>query len=85
MSRCSRSPAGARASRPATSMPRPRRRRSSSYDPRIAIPIHWGTFAPFYRRRAYDLDAGERFAARARIVAPEVEVRVLRVGERTPI
>ncbi len=52
--------------------------------PRIAIPIHWATFAPFYRARPYHVDAGERFAARARIVAPEVEVRVLGVGESCP-
>ncbi len=49
--------------------------------PRIAIPIHWATFAPFYRSRPYHLGAGERFAARARVVAPEVEVRILSVGE----
>jgi L-ascorbate metabolism protein UlaG (beta-lactamase superfamily) len=49
--------------------------------PRLAIPMHWATFAPFYRRRPYHLDAGERFAARARVVAPDVEVRVLGVGE----
>jgi L-ascorbate metabolism protein UlaG (beta-lactamase superfamily) len=53
--------------------------------PRIAIPIHWATFAPFYRSRPYHLDAGEQFAARARIVAPEVEVRVLSVGESCPL
>jgi L-ascorbate metabolism protein UlaG (beta-lactamase superfamily) len=53
--------------------------------PRLAIPIHWATFAPFYRSRSYDLDAGERFAARARVVAPEVEVRVLEVGASCPI
>jgi L-ascorbate metabolism protein UlaG (beta-lactamase superfamily) len=53
--------------------------------PRIAIPIHWGTLAPFYRRTPYDADAGARFAALARLAAPEVDVRVLRVGETTPI
>jgi L-ascorbate metabolism protein UlaG (beta-lactamase superfamily) len=50
--------------------------------PRIAIPIHWGTLAPLYRRTPYDLDAGARFAALARLAVPEVDVRVLRVGER---
>jgi L-ascorbate metabolism protein UlaG (beta-lactamase superfamily) len=53
--------------------------------PRIAIPIHWGTLAPLYRRTPYDLDAGARFAALARLAAPEVDVRVLRVGETTPL
>jgi L-ascorbate metabolism protein UlaG (beta-lactamase superfamily) len=50
--------------------------------PRIAIPVHWATFAPLHRLRPYDRDAGERFAACARLVAPAVDVRVLRVGER---
>ena len=50
-------------------------------EPRIAIPIHWGTLAPLYRRTPYDPDAGARFAALARLAAPEVDVRVLRVGE----
>jgi len=53
--------------------------------PRVAIPIHWGTFAPFYRRGAYDTDAGARFAALARLAVPDVDVRVLRVGESCPI
>jgi len=53
--------------------------------PRIAIPIHWGTLAPLYRREAYDHDAGARFAALARIDAPLVDVRVLRVGETTQL
>lgn len=53
--------------------------------PRIAIPIHWGTLAPLYRRRPYDLDAGARFAALARMATPEVDVRVLAVGATTPL
>lgn len=53
--------------------------------PRIAIPIHWGTLAPLYRRTPYDPDAGARFAALARLAAPEVDVRVLRVGEATSL
>ena len=50
-------------------------------EPRIAIPIHWGTLAPLYRRTPYDPDAVRAFAALARLAAPEVDVRVLRVGE----
>jgi len=57
----------------------------SLLQPRIAIPIHWGTLAPLYRRRVYDMDAGARFAALARLSAPEVDVRVLRVGEATSL
>jgi L-ascorbate metabolism protein UlaG (beta-lactamase superfamily) len=53
--------------------------------PRIAIPIHWGTLAPLHRRTAYDPDPGARFAALARLAAPEVDVRVLRVGETTSL
>jgi L-ascorbate metabolism protein UlaG (beta-lactamase superfamily) len=53
--------------------------------PRIAIPIHWGTLAPLHRRSVYDPDAGARFAALARLTVPEVDVRVLRVGETTAL
>jgi L-ascorbate metabolism protein UlaG (beta-lactamase superfamily) len=53
--------------------------------PRLAIPIHWGTFAPLYRRSVYDQDAGKRLVALARLAAPEVDVRVLRVGDSCPI
>jgi L-ascorbate metabolism protein UlaG (beta-lactamase superfamily) len=53
--------------------------------PRIAIPAHWGTFAPFYRGVPHNADAGLRFAEHAQRVAPDVEVRVLRPGESTPI
>jgi L-ascorbate metabolism protein UlaG (beta-lactamase superfamily) len=49
--------------------------------PRLAVPIHWGTFRPFGRGRG---DAGEpaRFAARVAAVAPATIVRVLPPGER---
>jgi L-ascorbate metabolism protein UlaG (beta-lactamase superfamily) len=55
--------------------------------PRIAIPIHWGTFAlPRPVRPAGDADAPAReFAARCREVAPDVEVRVLAPGETTVV
>src|SRR5262249_53528323 len=50
--------------------------------PRIAVPIHWGTLRPFYRTRPYPgPPPGESFAERARDLAPEVDVRVLRPGE----
>jgi L-ascorbate metabolism protein UlaG (beta-lactamase superfamily) len=47
--------------------------------PRVAVPIHWGTFAsPFARPSA---GQEELFALRAAELAPEVEVRLLAVGE----
>ena len=48
--------------------------------PRLAVPIHWGTYRPVHRRLTF-ADAADRFAARAAEVAPDVEVRILRVGE----
>jgi L-ascorbate metabolism protein UlaG (beta-lactamase superfamily) len=53
--------------------------------PRYCVPVHWGTFRPFYRREPYpaDLAAGDELKRRAEVLAPEVEVRVLRPGERT--
>jgi L-ascorbate metabolism protein UlaG (beta-lactamase superfamily) len=52
--------------------------------PRLAVPIHWGTLKPVYRRTPYSGGAPEEFAARVDEVAPEVEVRILRVGESCP-
>jgi L-ascorbate metabolism protein UlaG (beta-lactamase superfamily) len=47
--------------------------------PRVAVPIHWGTLAPFGRRSLGDpaLD----FVRHAAKIAPEVQVRVLEPGE----
>jgi L-ascorbate metabolism protein UlaG (beta-lactamase superfamily) len=55
--------------------------------PRVAVPIHWGTLRPFYRRSPYEQGAspGERFAALANELAPQVEVRLLAPGERCTI
>jgi L-ascorbate metabolism protein UlaG (beta-lactamase superfamily) len=50
--------------------------------PRIAVPIHWGT----YRRIGLDRDAAllrmpaETFARLAREAAPDVDVQILPVG-----
>jgi L-ascorbate metabolism protein UlaG (beta-lactamase superfamily) len=50
--------------------------------PRLAVPIHWGTLSAFYRRTRGPADGAARaFAARAREVAPDVEVRILGIGE----
>jgi L-ascorbate metabolism protein UlaG (beta-lactamase superfamily) len=51
--------------------------------PRIAVPIHWGTLRPLYKssRGAFLREPPEKFAAAARRLAPDVDVRVLRPGE----
>jgi L-ascorbate metabolism protein UlaG (beta-lactamase superfamily) len=43
--------------------------------PRVAVPIHWGTFAPANQT------AGREFQRQAAELAPEVDVRVLAPGE----
>ena len=48
--------------------------------PRIAVPIHWGTFRAPFGARPDDRPARE-FAQAAAELAPEVEVRVLAIGE----
>jgi L-ascorbate metabolism protein UlaG (beta-lactamase superfamily) len=58
-------------------------------EPRVAIPIHWGTYAPWHWRLSghqppLDDPAGAFVEAAAR-VAPDVEVRVLQPGERTDV
>jgi L-ascorbate metabolism protein UlaG (beta-lactamase superfamily) len=52
--------------------------------PRIAVPIHWGTYLPFFRssRAAFLTEPPKAFARAAAITAPEVEVRILRPGEQ---
>lgn len=51
--------------------------------PRVAIPIHWGTFAPAWRPEGYpdQESAAADFRDQAKETAPEVEVCVLRAGE----
>lgn len=50
--------------------------------PRIAVPIHWGTFAPIHTRQTEFLRTPpEAFKRAAHRLAPEVDVRVLRPGE----
>jgi L-ascorbate metabolism protein UlaG (beta-lactamase superfamily) len=54
--------------------------------PRVAIPIHWGTFHPRYARRGpWFSEPGREFAAQVAAVAPDVEVRVLAPGESTSV
>jgi len=56
--------------------------------PRIAIPIHWGTFQPIWTRRRHRrllVKPAREFARLAAEVAPEVDVRVLEPGEATSL
>jgi L-ascorbate metabolism protein UlaG (beta-lactamase superfamily) len=56
--------------------------------PAAAVPIHWGTLYPHQLHRVWKRalrEPGDRFAAYARRIAPEVDVRVLRPGETTTI
>jgi L-ascorbate metabolism protein UlaG (beta-lactamase superfamily) len=49
--------------------------------PRLAIPIHWGTFAlPWLARAGVDRAPAREFAAQVAARAPAVEVRVLEPG-----
>ncbi len=56
--------------------------------PRAVVPIHWGTLYPRQLHRVWKRalrDPGDRFAAHARDVAPDVDVRVLDPGASTSI
>jgi L-ascorbate metabolism protein UlaG (beta-lactamase superfamily) len=48
--------------------------------PRIAVPVHWGTFRTPFGPRPDDRPARE-FVRAAAELAPDVDVRVLRIGE----
>ena len=54
--------------------------------PRIAVPIHWGTYRPLHHGVRRDPDflkqPAEDFVREMAKTAPEVEVRVLQPGER---
>ncbi len=49
--------------------------------PRVAVPIHWGTYRPIGSRRSAAERPPERFVRLAADAAPDVDVRVLEVGE----
>lgn len=52
--------------------------------PRLAVPVHWGTLYPLGLRHLHGAPLrrpGPRFAARAAVLAPQVEARVLSPGE----
>jgi L-ascorbate metabolism protein UlaG (beta-lactamase superfamily) len=48
--------------------------------PRVAIPIHWGTYSP-WRAPSHSNEPAMKFAEIAATVAPAVEVRVLSPGQ----
>jgi L-ascorbate metabolism protein UlaG (beta-lactamase superfamily) len=52
--------------------------------PKIAVPIHWGTYRPFHRGSGawFLRQPAQAFAREASELAPEVEVHVLQPGER---
>jgi len=52
--------------------------------PRIAVPIHWGTYRPLHlsARSKFLSDPAEAFVNEASELAPEVQVEVLRPGDR---
>jgi L-ascorbate metabolism protein UlaG (beta-lactamase superfamily) len=56
-------------------------------EPRIAIPVHWGTFLPIGlgSRRARLGDPPRLFAAHVASLAPSVEVRILSPGQGTEL
>jgi L-ascorbate metabolism protein UlaG (beta-lactamase superfamily) len=53
-------------------------------EPRLAVPIHWGTYAPWRPPRGDDSPA-RAFAELAATVVPAVDVRVLRPGQSCPL
>jgi len=53
--------------------------------PHVAIPIHWGTYAPWRPPRADDTTPAMTFAELAATIVPAVDVRVLRPGQSCPL
>jgi L-ascorbate metabolism protein UlaG (beta-lactamase superfamily) len=62
-------------------------RAAAAIAPRVAIPIHWGTYAPgWHLRRPTDPERpAHEFAEHTRVHAPSVEVRILAPGQRTEL
>ena len=54
--------------------------------PAVAIPIHWGTYRPLhYLSPAWLTEPPEQFRREAAAIAPEVELRILALGETTEL
>ena len=49
--------------------------------PRLAVPIHWGTLRPLNERADPAARPAEEFRRRAAELAPDVAVRILEPGE----
>jgi L-ascorbate metabolism protein UlaG (beta-lactamase superfamily) len=62
-------------------------RAAAAIAPELAVPIHWGTFAPGWQlRRPGDPQRPAReFAQQIRLHAPAVQVRILVPGQRTEL
>lgn len=63
-------------------------RAAAALSPRLAVPIHWGTFYPpgLGRLRPDPLrKPGREFAAHVRELAPQIDTRVLSPGESTSL
>ena len=68
--------------------PRQAARAAALLQPRIAIPIHWGTFLAIgvgRRRHAQLHDPPHLFASEVAELAPAVEVRILAPGDETTL
>ena len=68
--------------------PRTAAEAAAAIAPRAVVPIHWGTLYPRHLHRLWRAplrEPGDRFAARMRAIAPDVDVQVLRPGERARI
>jgi L-ascorbate metabolism protein UlaG (beta-lactamase superfamily) len=55
--------------------------------PKMAVPIHWGTYRPFYRSSSAPFlsEPADAFVRAASKAAPDVDVRVLRPGEELEV
>ncbi|MGI9557927.1 MAG: MBL fold metallo-hydrolase [Solirubrobacterales bacterium] len=56
--------------------------------PKIAVPIHWGTYSPLFSKQLWPWLLHEpvsRFVERAAVLAPDVDVRVLQPGEHLDV
>jgi L-ascorbate metabolism protein UlaG (beta-lactamase superfamily) len=61
---------------------------ASLLQPRVAIPVHWGTLAPIglaRRQRGRLGDSSQLFAEHVGRLAPDVEVRILAPGQETKL
>jgi len=57
-------------------------RAAAMIQPRIAVPIHWGSYRPLTMRQREPADAPAlRFAARLEQLAPGVSAKILQVGD----